>query len=112
MTGLCSTKNELHANLIFAGDPKQLGPLIKSKQAVKLGYGISMLERLITTNSFYMRNEKTNEFNTNYVVQLISNYRSHPSILHTSNKLYYENVLQTCAPDCKSMNLVLFNIFC
>ncbi|XP_055319847.1 putative helicase mov-10-B.1 isoform X2 [Sitodiplosis mosellana] len=98
IAGLCSTKNELHANLIFAGDPKQLGPLIKSQQAVKMGYGISMLERLITTNSFYMRDKRTNEFNSNYVVQLICNYRSHPSILHPSNKLYYDNALQACAP--------------
>lgn len=98
ISGLCSTKNDIHANLIFAGDPKQLGPLIKSQQAVKMGYGVSMLERLITTNSMYMRDETTKKFNQNYVTQLICNYRSHPSILHSSNQLYYDNALRVCAP--------------
>lgn len=98
LVGLCSTKNEIHANLIFAGDPKQLGPLIKSQQAIKMGYGVSMLERLITTNSMYMRNETTKMFNENYVTQLICNYRSHSSILHSSNKLYYDDALRICAP--------------
>lgn len=96
--GLCSTKNEIHANLVLAGDPKQLGPLIKSQQAIKMGYGVSMLERLITTDPLYMRCEATKQFNRNYVTQLICNYRSHTSILHSSNHLYYDGALQTCAP--------------
>lgn len=99
--GLCTAQNEIHANVIFAGDPKQLGPLIKSQQAVKMGYGVSMLERLITTNSLYMRNETTKQFNQNYVTQLICNYRSHESILYPSNELYYDNALRVCAPKCE-----------
>lgn len=98
VVGLCSSKDQIHANVIFAGDPKQLGPLIKSQQAVKMGYGVSMLERLITTNPLYMRSESTKHFNQNYVTQLICNYRSHTSILHSSNHLYYDGALQTCAP--------------
>lgn len=57
-----------------------------------------MLERLVTTNSLYMRNDKTKKFNENYVTQLVCNYRSHESILHVSNELYYDNNLQVCAP--------------
>lgn len=97
-TGLCSTNDTIHANLTLAGDPKQLGPLIKSQQAVKMGYGVSMLERLVTTNPLYMRCDAKKRFNQNYVTQLICNYRSHPSILHSSNKLYYDGALQACAP--------------
>lgn len=57
-----------------------------------------MLERLVTTNSLYMKNSKTKRFNENYVTQLVCNYRSHESILHVSNELYYDNNLQVCAP--------------
>lgn len=78
---------------MLAGDPKQLGPLIKSQQATKMDYGVSSLERLTTTNSLYMKNDKTKTFNSNYVTQLIRNYRSHSSILHISNELYYDNTL-------------------
>lgn len=58
-----------------------------------------MLERLITTNSVYMRHEKTKEFNEKYITQLIRNYRSHSSILHISNKLFYDDALRVCAPE-------------
>lgn len=63
-----------------------------------MGYGVSMLERLITTNRLYMRCEATKRFNENYVTQLICNYRSHKSILHSSNELYYDGALQARAP--------------
>lgn len=43
IAGLCSSKRKIHANLVLAGDPKQLGPLIKSQQAAKLGYGMSLV---------------------------------------------------------------------
>lgn len=58
-----------------------------------------MLERLVTTNPLYMKNETTKEFNTNYVTQLVRNYRSHEAILHVSNELYYDNKLKVCAPE-------------
>lgn len=39
IAGICTSKNEIHASITFAGDPKQLGPIIKS-HAIKLGYGL------------------------------------------------------------------------
>lgn len=36
IAGICTTKNKIHASITFAGDPKQLGPIIKS-HAIKLG---------------------------------------------------------------------------
>lgn len=39
IAGICTTENKIHASITFAGDPKQLGPIIKS-HAVKLGYGL------------------------------------------------------------------------
>lgn len=38
IAGICTTKNKIHASVTLAGDPKQLGPIIKS-HAIKLGYG-------------------------------------------------------------------------
>lgn len=38
IAGICTSKDKIHASITFAGDPKQLGPIIKS-HAVKLGYG-------------------------------------------------------------------------
>lgn len=40
IAGICTSENKIHANIIFAGDPKQLGPIIKSQMAIKLGYGL------------------------------------------------------------------------
>lgn len=38
IAGVCTSTNKIHASITFAGDPKQLGPIIKS-HAIKLGYG-------------------------------------------------------------------------
>lgn len=35
-------------NIILAGDPKQLGPIIRSPVALKLGTGVSYLDRLMS----------------------------------------------------------------
>lgn len=35
--------------IVLAGDPKQLGPLVKSKLAEAFGLGVSLLERLMAT---------------------------------------------------------------
>lgn len=55
-----------------------------------------MLERLMNSN-VYERDASTNLFNGRYVTQLVRNYRSHEAILHVSNELFYDNVLQTNA---------------
>lgn len=34
-----------------------------------------------------------NKYNPKYITKLLNNYRSHPSIIHISNKLFYENEL-------------------
>ena len=39
--------------LILAGDPEQLGPIVRSSAALAGGLGISFLERLLKTESVY-----------------------------------------------------------
>ena len=41
--GLTTDFKKVHANLIFLGDHKQLGPIIESKMAAKLGLGESLM---------------------------------------------------------------------
>lgn len=36
---------------------------------------------------------KNNKYNPKYITKLLINYRSHPSIIHISNELFYDNEL-------------------
>lgn len=92
IAGLCTSKNNVNASVVFAGDPKQLGPVIKCSLAQKMGYDISMLERLMATDP-YKKNLVNGEYDKRYIMQLIRNYRSHPVILHVPNELFYESTL-------------------
>lgn len=38
--GVCSAQGEMTAHMVIAGDPKQLGPVVKCKMANELGLGI------------------------------------------------------------------------
>ncbi|TKS77630.1 putative helicase mov-10-B.2 [Collichthys lucidus] len=80
--------------VVLAGDPKQLGPVIASKEAEQNGLGVSLLERLMSNNSLY-KSHKTRGFNNHYVTKLLRNYRSHPAILKIPNELFYEGELQS-----------------
>ncbi|POI30107.1 hypothetical protein CIB84_006143 [Bambusicola thoracicus] len=48
--------SEVNGQIVLVGDPKQLGPLIKSRIAVAFGLNISLLERLIS-REMYLRDE-------------------------------------------------------
>ena len=43
------------AQLILAGDPKQLGPILRSPIAIKFGLQLSLLERLMSSQDVYER---------------------------------------------------------
>ncbi|XP_017270570.1 putative helicase mov-10-B.1 [Kryptolebias marmoratus] len=83
--------------LVLAGDPKQLGPILRSPFALKFGMGVSFLERLMTDFSLYQKSEGA--FNNCFVTKLLRNYRSHPAILKIPNELYYDGELQACADE-------------
>lgn len=90
--GVCSRKNEIRANIILAGDPKQLDAVCKSTVTVKLGFNISFMERLYML-PLYSKNTKTGKYNSKYITQLVKNYRSHKTILHVANALFYDGAL-------------------
>ncbi|XP_043249748.1 putative helicase mov-10-B.1 [Colletes gigas] len=94
---LTSTQNEtctgtLHAQIIIAGDPHQLGPVIRCKRIEHL-LGKSLLERLMECEPY---KKVENKYNSRYITKLIRNYRSEEPILHVSNMLFYDNELLCC----------------
>jgi hypothetical protein len=91
-----TTKNP---SIVLAGDPKQLGPVIRSPLAEKFGLGMSLIERLLQ-RAAYSREKGT--YNRLFVTKLIRNYRSHPAILKVPNTLFYDNDLLPFADPTKS----------
>ncbi|KAI0048936.1 RNA helicase [Auriscalpium vulgare] len=85
-------------HVVLLGDPRQLGPLIRSPIARELGLDISYLERLMDRQAY--------QGNSACFVKLLKNYRSHPAILRFPNEQFYGNELQTCG-DPASINSLL-----
>lgn len=97
IAGVCTEPKKIHGRIVLAGDPKQLDAVVKSEFASDLGFKRSFMEFLFEKKC-YQRNLMTAEYNPNFIVQLTKNYRSHPAILHTPNKLFYEGKLECLAP--------------
>ncbi|XP_027163224.1 probable RNA helicase SDE3 [Coffea eugenioides] len=91
MSNLCQRETVV----VLAGDPKQLGPVVFSRNAMTYGLGKSYLERLFECN-YYSRGDP------NFITTLVSNYRCHPAILHLPSKLFYEGELLACKEDTSS----------
>ncbi|KAK9309806.1 hypothetical protein QLX08_000626 [Tetragonisca angustula] len=87
---LVITKNRTeatsHVQVVIAGDPYQLGPVITCKKIEHL-LGRSLLERLMECEPYQKVN---NKYNSRYITKLIHNYRSKEAIIYTSNKEFYE----------------------
>lgn len=74
----------------------QLDAVTKSIHAANLGYKKSYMESLFQQKC-YGKNENTGEYNSQYIVQLKENYRSHSSILKIPNDLFYNGILEAAA---------------
>ncbi|KAK9288065.1 hypothetical protein L1049_016511 [Liquidambar formosana] len=81
--------------VVLAGDPRQLGPVIYSRDAEAYGLGKSYLERLFECEFYWNGDE-------NYVTKLVRNYRCHSEILYLPSKLFYEGELIACKDDTSS----------
>lgn len=84
-------------HLVLAGDPLQLGPVIRSKLARSYGFGVSLLERLMELPP-YQRLEN-GHYNPQMLTKLLKNFRSHADILEIPNHMFYEEELQVYADD-------------
>lgn len=84
-----------YGQVVLAGDPLQLGPVVQSGIAKNFGLDESFLLRLLR-HFPYQRDP--NGFETHYdprlVTKLIVNYRSLPEILELSSSLFYDSELK------------------
>ena len=99
------------ARLLLAGDPKQLGPVLRSAVALDAGLGLSLLERLTDREGgpHQLRGAEQgypDGFHPAYVTLLTDNYRSHPALLTVPNTLFYNGALVACADPVRA------NAFC
>ncbi|KAF4530667.1 hypothetical protein B566_EDAN004906 [Ephemera danica] len=79
--------------LVLSGDPRQLGPVIRSPVAKSLGLDQSLLERLMLNCELYQKQED-GKYNALVLTKLVRNFRSHPTILKVPNQLFYDGELQ------------------
>ena len=70
---------------------RQLGPVLTSDFASKLGLSVSLLERIMSLPKY----SNNSTYDNNYVVQLLDNYRNHPAILQFSNTEFYDSKLRS-----------------
>ncbi|KAJ8377388.1 hypothetical protein AAFF_G00260480 [Aldrovandia affinis] len=87
--------SETDGQMVLAGDPCQLGPVVKSRLASVFGLGVSLMERLMAT-PLYSADEKG--YNPLVVTKLLYNYRSHESLLALPSRLFYSGELCMRAP--------------
>jgi helicase MOV-10 len=86
--------NDNPGQIILAGDPQQLGPIITSNLCKKCKMDQSYMERLIKTCPPYMlESNNNNKYRPELVTLLVDNYRSHPDILKLPNEMFYRNEL-------------------
>ncbi|XP_069701618.1 probable RNA helicase armi [Periplaneta americana] len=83
--------------VVLAGDPLQLGPVITSPLALRMGLGESYLSRLM--HHFpYQRDQQgfpeSGGYNSRVIVRLVFNYRSVPELLSLPNQLFYDSALE------------------
>ena len=80
--------------VILAGDPMQLGPVVISSLSTHYGLAESFLTRLL---QHFPYQKDPEGFETGYdprlVTKLLINYRSLPEILHLPNLLFYDSEL-------------------
>ncbi|KAI4903009.1 hypothetical protein NFI96_012038, partial [Prochilodus magdalenae] len=114
VVGIAGLLHPEKGQLVLAGDPQQLGPVLRSPLAQQHGLGtrtsvffficvvatsgLSLLERLMTQNSLYQKiQDGCQAYDSRFVTKLLRNYRSHPAILKIPNELFYDNELQVFA---------------
>lgn len=84
-------------HFILAGDPQQLGPVIRSRLAKQFNLDVSLLERLMDTGPY--QRMQNGYYNPQMLTKLLKNFRSHGDIIQVPNKLFYEGELQVCGDE-------------
>ncbi|NXE92816.1 SDE3 helicase, partial [Menura novaehollandiae] len=106
LTPMDQETNPNGGQLVLAGDPRQLGPVLTSPLAIQHGLGTSLLERLMLHNPLYKKS--SGGYNPQFITKLLWNYRSHKAILRIPNELFYDSELKVCESD----GLDIRNLYC
>lgn len=80
--------------LILAGDPRQLGPIVTSDLCRKFKVDVSYMERLMGRDVYSRKPD--GKYPEKLLTKLVRNYRSHPAILMLPNKIFYDGDLKCC----------------
>ena len=93
--------------VVMSGDPKQLGPLVHSKVAMRGGLEKSLLEMCVgmierrtmksSNDEDHRGNDKSSDDEN--LITLTKNYRSHPDILAIPSESFYGEKLEACASE-------------
>ncbi|XP_072941248.1 probable RNA helicase armi [Epargyreus clarus] len=80
-----------NGQIILAGDPKQLGPVVMSKYCMEFGMAESFLCRLLETFPYQKDYESfQNGFDTRLISRLSDNYRSVKEVLKLPSEMFYD----------------------
>uniref|UniRef100_A0A914KLT0 RNA helicase n=1 Tax=Meloidogyne incognita TaxID=6306 RepID=A0A914KLT0_MELIC len=93
LVGLISFLND-KTKIIFAGDPKQLGPVQTCDPLKKMAKSMALIERLTDFNGLM----NSFDFDKRLTTMLENNYRSHPAFLTIPSQLFYGGKLCPSAP--------------
>lgn len=99
IAGLGSSFNQITANIVLCGDPTQLGPIIADQYNKGLKMDISMMERLMLMNKYQYATDEQARDNSQFVTQLVNNFRSNFHLLRFSNQKFYNYKLKSKLPD-------------
>lgn len=101
LAGLLNLDNPDGGQMVLAGDPRQLGPVLRSPLSIDNGLALSLLERLMIKCPAYARKSdadaNTQHYDVRILTKLLQNYRSHPDVLKLPNQMFYDNELKVFA---------------
>ncbi|XP_046396334.1 probable RNA helicase armi [Ischnura elegans] len=114
--GFLSTSAEIGwGQAVFAGDPRQLGPVVLSRLAHHLGLGISLLDRMLSSSPYAPDPtgfpNVSGHYNPSVVTRLVMNYRSVPDLLSLTSEMFYDSSLKpTVSPYCGKEGVLLLRL--
>ena len=80
--------------VVMAGDPWQLGPIVRSTFADQHGLSTSLLQRLMELPIYSRGNVG---YDGRCITKLVMNFRSHPALLRLPARLFYSDELKAFA---------------
>jgi superfamily I DNA and/or RNA helicase len=88
--------------IVLAGDPMQLWPVVSSEVCRDFGLPVSYMERLMGRDTYSRHDGK---YPSDLLTKLVRNYRSHPNLIKIPNEKFYDNELECCGEQMTTHNL-------